>query len=203
MTWSAGVSTTHSTEASRRSSRQVSQTSCSVKVLQRWQWRICPPRRAVHRPACARPRGRAAAGGRPCAGRTWARRRAAPAALRPVPAARSGTMPSQWRSERQLEPGGSGRPEVIEPIFSCEVASALRTASLKAAATRSSSRSLSSPSASRLGSMVTRLTSFLQVMTTLTRPAPDWPSTSIRASCSCIFFMFSCICWACFISPAS
>jgi DNA polymerase-3 subunit gamma/tau len=33
--------------------------------------------------------------------------------------------------------------------------------------------------------------------------APDWPSTSISASCSCIFFMFSCICWACFMSPAS
>jgi hypothetical protein len=53
----------------------------------------------------------------------------------------------------------------------------LRTASLKAAATRSSSMSLSS--ASRLGSMATRLTSCLQVIVTFTRPAPDWPSTSM------------------------
>src|SRR5262245_46087536 len=54
----------------------------------------------------------------------------------------------RWRSSHpqngSLKPGGSGRPDVIEPIFSCEVASALRTASLNAAATRSSSRSLSS-----------------------------------------------------------
>src|SRR5690606_9883738 len=41
-------------------------------------------------------------------------------------------------------PGGRGRPAVTEDIFSCAVASALRKASLKAAATRSSSMSLSS-----------------------------------------------------------
>src|ERR1700754_1126773 len=89
----------------------------------------------------------------------------------------------------------------MPPIFSCAVVSALRTASLNAAATRSSSMSLSS--LSRDGSIDTRRTSFLQVIVTFTRPAPDWPSTSIFASSSCIFFMFSCICWACFISPAS
>src|SRR5207253_7956166 len=61
--------------------------------------------------------------------------------------------------------------------------------------------SLSSPS--RLGSMVTRLTSCLQVMTTFTRPAPDSPLTSMVASSSCAFFRLSCICWACFIRPAS
>src|SRR5258705_8447481 len=33
-------------------------------------------------------------------------------------------------------------------------------------------------------------------------PAPDCPSTSIVASCSCMRFMFSCISWACFIRPA-
>src|SRR3954451_323135 len=94
-----------------------------------------------------------------------------------------------------------GRPAVSLPIFSCEVSSALRTAALKAAATRSSSMSLSSPS--RLGSMVTRLTSCLQVMTTFTRPAPDSPLTSMVASSSCAFFRLSCICCACFIRPAS
>src|SRR5690606_7429200 len=98
-------------------------------------------------------------------------------------------------------PGGMGMPAVTADIFSWDVASALRSASLTAAATRSSSMSLSS--ASRLGSMVTRLTSLRQFITTLTRPAPDWPSTSIEASCSWTFFMLSCICWACFISPAS
>src|SRR5690606_26339581 len=36
-------------------------------------------------------------------------------------------------------PGGNGRPAVTDDIFSCVVASALRSASLKAAATRSSS----------------------------------------------------------------
>src|SRR3954469_1869299 len=94
-----------------------------------------------------------------------------------------------------------GRPAVSLPIFSLLVSSALRTAALKAAATRSSSMSLSSPS--RLGSMVTRLTSCLQVMTTFTRPAPDSPLTSMVASSSCAFFRLSCICWACFIRPAS
>ena len=41
--------------------------------------------------------------------------------------------------------------------------------------------------------MVTRLTSCRPVISTLTRPAPDWPSTSIAAIASCAFFMFSCI----------
>src|SRR5450830_518812 len=100
-----------------------------------------------------------------------------------------------------LNPGGNGIPAVMPDIFSCDVASALRTASLKAAATRSSSMSLSSASSD--GSIETRLTSFLHVMTTLTRPAPDWPSTSISASDSWAFFILSCIAWACFIRPAS
>src|SRR5256885_11054890 len=56
-----------------------------------------------------------------------------------------------------MPPGRPGMPAVSLPIFSLEVSSALRTAALKAAATRSSSMSLSS--ASRLGSMVMRLTS--------------------------------------------
>jgi hypothetical protein len=68
-------------------------------------------------------------------------------------------------------PGGNGMPAVSLPIFSALTSSALRTASLKAAATRSSSMSLSS--ASRLGSIVIRRTSCLQVITTFTRPAPD------------------------------
>src|SRR2546426_8452426 len=98
-------------------------------------------------------------------------------------------------------PGGKGMPAVSLPIFSCDTASARRTPSLKAAATRSSSMSLSS--ASRLGSMATRFTSCLQVIVTFTRPAPDWPSTSIVASSSCARFRLSCMACACFIRPAS
>src|SRR5436305_10260019 len=99
-------------------------------------------------------------------------------------------------------PGGRpGMPAVILPSFSCEVSSALRTAALKAAATRSSSMSLSS--ASKLGSIATRFTSCLQVIVTFTRPAPDSPVTSMLASSSCAFFRLSCIAWACFMRPAS
>src|SRR3990167_9462155 len=100
-----------------------------------------------------------------------------------------------------MPPGRLGMPAVILPIFSAEVSSALRTAALNAAATRSSSMSLSS--ASRLVSMVTRLTSCLQVISTLTRPAPDSPSTSTFASSSCAFLRLSCMAWACFMRPAS
>src|SRR5690606_2381088 len=107
----------------------------------------------------------------------------------------------QWASAQNGSFMPGGRPAVSLPIFSWVVSSALRTAALKAAATRSSSMSLSSPS--RLGSMVTRLTSCLQVMTTFTRPAPDSPLTSMLASSSCAFFMLSCIAWACFMRPAS
>src|SRR6267142_1424140 len=97
-------------------------------------------------------------------------------------------------------PGGRPRPPVSADIFSWTAASTLRTASLIAAATRSSSMSLSS--ASRDESMWTRLTSCLQVIVTLTMPAPDCPSTSTEASSSWSLRMFSCICWACFIKPA-
>src|SRR3954466_10910780 len=92
-------------------------------------------------------------------------------------------------------------PAVSLPIFSLLTASARRTPSLNAAATRSSSMSLSS--ASRLGSISTRLTSCLQVMVTFTSPAPDSPCTSMVASSSCAFFRLSCIAWACFMRPAS
>src|SRR6267143_955334 len=97
-------------------------------------------------------------------------------------------------------PGGRPRPPVRADIFSWTAASTLRTASLIAAATRSSSMSLSS--ASKDESMWTRLTSYLQVIVTLTMPAPDCPSTSTEASSSWSLRMFSCICWACFIKPA-
>ena len=61
--------------------------------------------------------------------------------------------------------------------------------------------SLSSPRSE--GSIETRLTSWRQVIVTLTSPAPDWPSTSVRASSSCARFRLSCIACACFIRPAS
>src|SRR6266853_1154641 len=97
-------------------------------------------------------------------------------------------------------PGGRPRPPVRADIFSWTAASTLRAASLTAAATRSSSMSLSS--ASKDGSMVTRLTSCLQVIVTLTMPAPDCPSTSIEASSSWSLRMLSCICWASLIKPS-
>src|SRR5712675_572704 len=97
-------------------------------------------------------------------------------------------------------PEGRPRPPVSADIFSWTAASTLRTASLIAAATRSSSMSLSS--ASKDESTWTRLTSCLQVIVTLTMPAPDCPSTSTEASSSWSLRMFSCICWACFIKPA-
>src|SRR4030095_12144593 len=98
-------------------------------------------------------------------------------------------------------PGGKGMPAVSLPIFSWLTASARRTPSLKAAATRSSSMSLSS--ASRLGSIVMRLTSCLQVIVTFSRPAPDSPVTSTWASSSWAFFRLSCMACACFMRPAS
>src|SRR3989344_247629 len=79
----------------------------------------------------------------------------------------------------------------------CEVASALLIASFRASTMRSSSISLSS--VIRLSSMLTRFTLLLQVMSTFTMPEPAAPSTSTLASSACAFFMFSCICWACFI----
>ena len=100
-----------------------------------------------------------------------------------------------------MPPGRPGIPAVILPSFCADVSSATRSAALKAAATKSSSMSLSS--ASKLGSMVTRRTSCLQVMVTLTRPEPDSPLTSILPSSSWAFFMLSCMAWACFIRPAS
>src|SRR6267378_4937611 len=70
-------------------------------------------------------------------------------------------------------PGGRPRPPVKADIFSWTAASTLRAASC------------------------------LQVIVTLTMPAPDCPSTSTEASSSWSLRMFSCICWACFINPAS
>src|ERR1051326_9010949 len=86
----------------------------------------------------------------------------------------------------------------MPPIFSWIVLSTRRAASLKAAATRSSSISRSSPTSE--GSTLTRFTSYLQVICTFTSPAPDCPSTSIAARLSCMRRMFSCIICACFIS---
>src|SRR5581483_1028430 len=89
-------------------------------------------------------------------------------------------------------------PAVMPLIFSETVLSTRCAASLNAATSRSSSISRSSPTSE--GSMLTRFTSYLQVICTFTMPAPDCPSTSSVASCSCMRRMFSCIICACFIS---
>ncbi len=117
-------------------------------VLQRMRQR--------RRPAAARRRGRAAAGGRPCAAPTSRPRRAGAAGRRS--GRRGQVRPSAPRNPFRTAascPAASGSPAVSLPIFSALTSSARRTASLKAAATRSSSMSLSS--ASRLGSMAMRL----------------------------------------------
>ena len=51
--------------------------------------------------------------------------------------------------------------------------------------------------------MLTRLTSCLQVIVTLTRPAPASPSTSIGRQLVLRLARLSCIAWACFIRPAN
>src|SRR5690606_8063822 len=79
------------------------------------------------------------------------------------------------RTRRHAQRGrfrpGMLRPPATPLIFSWTAFSAFCTASLNAAATRSSSTSLSSPI--RAGSMVTERTSCRQVMTTVTMPPPD------------------------------
>src|SRR6266702_6074365 len=120
--------------------------------------------------------------------------------LGPTPGRQRSASISSSRAVGDFIPGGRPGPPVKADIFSCTAASTLRAASLTAAATRSSSMSLSS--ASNEGSMLTRLTSCLQVIVTLTMPAPDCPSTSAEASSSWSLRMFSCICWACLIKPA-
>src|SRR3989344_3342932 len=92
---------------------------------------------------------------------------------------------------------GMFNPAVRPAIFSSVVFSTLRTASFMAAAIRSSSTSLSS--CNRVGSICTRLTSWRQVMVTLTMPPPLLPVTSMVASCSWALRRLSCIACACFM----
>src|SRR5580704_19485003 len=94
-------------------------------------------------------------------------------------------------------PGGSCRPEVNPAIFSAVRASTLCTASLAAAAIRSSSMSRSSPLT--LGSICTRFTSCLPFIVIFTMPPPDSPTTSMLAISACAFCMLACMACACFI----
>src|SRR5690606_1739828 len=96
-------------------------------------------------------------------------------------------------------PGGSGMPAVAAAIFSCEAALILLTASLNAAATRSSAIS---GSASAAGSMRTLRQSMRPPRVTLTMPPPALPVTSSAATSSCARCTFSCIFCACCISWA-
>src|SRR5688572_18960830 len=92
-------------------------------------------------------------------------------------------------------PGGS-MPAVAAAVRFSLSALTLLTASLMAAAIRSSSIS---PSASADGSMRTRRASMRPDRVTLTMPPPDVPVTSTFASSSCARLRFSCIFWACCI----
>src|SRR5690606_37873724 len=90
-------------------------------------------------------------------------------------------------------------PAEAAAIFDLDSASTLLEASLKAAATRSSTISWS---ASTLGSMRTLRHSLVPVRVTLTMPAPALPVTSSLASSSWARCRFSCIFCACCISWA-
>ena len=83
-------------------------------------------------------------------------------------------------------------------IFSCVVRSTFCTASLIAAAIRSSSMSLSSALMME-GSRLTRRTSCLPVMTIFAMPPPASPVTSMLAISACARCIFACSCCACFI----
>src|SRR6185436_5884835 len=95
-------------------------------------------------------------------------------------------------------PGGSCMPPITLDIFSCVTRSTLCTASLTAAATRSSSISLSSGLTIE-GSSTTRRTSCLPVIVTFAMPPPASPVTSSAAISACARCRFACICCACFI----
>src|SRR5580704_10846840 len=94
-------------------------------------------------------------------------------------------------------PGGSCIPAVTLAIFSCTRTSTLWTASLAAAAIRSSS--ISRSSALTEGSICTRFTSCLPFMVTFTMPPPASPTTSMVAISACAFCMLACMACACFI----
>src|SRR5262245_17036659 len=95
-------------------------------------------------------------------------------------------------------PGGSCMPPITLDIFSCVTRSTFCTASLTAAATRSSSISLSSLLTIE-GSSTTRRTSCLPVIVTFAMPPPASPVTSSAAISACARCRFACICCACFI----
>src|SRR5688500_587326 len=95
-------------------------------------------------------------------------------------------------------PGGSCIPPIALAIFSCVARSTFCTASLTAAATRSSSMSLSSLLTIEASSN-TRRTSCFPVIVTFAMPPPASPVTSSAAISACARCMFACSCCACFI----
>src|SRR3954468_16165383 len=95
-------------------------------------------------------------------------------------------------------PGGSCMPPITLDIFSCDARSSFWTASLTAAAIRSSSMSLSSLLTIEASSD-TRRTSCFPVIVTFAMPPPDSPVTSSAAISACARCMFACSCCACFI----
>src|SRR5579862_1838157 len=185
-------------------------TEATHRAAVRSRWRTAPlpsacgsagsatPPRALQPmplPAPARPGGPPGGGGTPYAARSSAQRRGAPAAPRS-----NGQGAANVASRTQkgsFIPGGSCSPAVTLAIFSWTRASSLCTASLAAAAIRSSSISRSSELTA--GSIWTRFTSWRPFMVIFTMPPPASPITSIPAISACAFCMLACIAWACFI----
>src|SRR5581483_11722408 len=116
----------------------------------------------------------------------------------------SGELDIRARTEAsqngKLNPGGRFIPPATSLICLRPASAILLTASLIAAATRSSA--ISGSSANSLRSMFTRRTSWRPFITTLTMPPPDWPVTSSFASSSCARLRFSCMRCACCMSCA-
>ena len=99
-------------------------------------------------------------------------------------------MPQKWRStsaeKGSLKPGGSCIDPCIFCISDAAALSALVLASLRAAATRSSSIDFSDGE-SRLSSMFTARMRPFAVARIFTKPPPDAPSTSTLSRLSCAF----------------
>ena len=184
MFMSTGDSTTQSTVGSRRGEAQRLQISLSAKLLQRWQcWSLQGLPHSLAQPGRPRTIVLKQVAGRPCAGRFGADPGQTAQGLdERLPGWSESTLGSEGQLELgKVQSGGKAGH------FSWDSASPRRTASLSAAATRSSSISRSSITE---GSMADPPHGMGAGHHHLTMPAPAWPSTSVWASCSCAFSCF-------------